>query len=428
MHFQLVFVLSTLLFGVPWASAATAPTSLEDAFNSALTKSETLKQSEERYYQSDQRVGQGIGGVLPNLSFQLTHQIQAQPQSEVAREFSPQNQTTANFQISQPLFRGLREYYGLSQLDSLRSAEDSAKQSTRLRLFQDVSSSYLTILSLEQDAKNLREQSELYDKRVGELEARAKRGESNQSEVLSAQSTQSSLMAEIRLQEGQLEVARENFHFLTGLPRDSSLTDPSMIAKLGGPQHLEKYVQRVEDRPDVKAALHNYEAAREAVSVAWGAHWPELSAVGNYYLRRPGFLQDVKWDIGLQLKVPLFEGGATQSKVREAISKRKEAELELEKTRRAALAEIRSLHQRLSARLDHMTRLKRSAELSRKNSQVVQRDYRRGLTRSIDVQLALTEFRVAQRSFDQARFTAQMDYLQLQAAAALVPVSEKEAR
>jgi outer membrane protein len=58
------------------------------------------------------------------------------------------------------------------------------------------------------------ERSELYDKRVGELEARAKRGESNQSEVLSAQSTQSSLMAEMRLQEGQLEVARENFHFL----------------------------------------------------------------------------------------------------------------------------------------------------------------------------------------------------------------------
>jgi outer membrane protein len=427
MHFRLVLFVSTLL---PWALSASAvtATSLDDAFKSALTKSETLRQSDERYYQSDERVGQGWGGVLPNLSFQLTHQIQAQPESEVAQQFSPQNQTTANFQVSQPLFKGLREFYGLSQLDSLRSAQESLKQSTRLRLFQDVSSNYLTILSLEQDAKNLREQSELYDKRVGELEARAKRGESNQSEVLSAQSTHSSLMAEIRLQEGQLEVARENFHFLTGLPRDSSLTDPAMIAKLGGPQNLEKYIQRVEDRPDVKEAVHNYEAAREAVSVAWGAHWPEIDAVGNYYLTRPGFLQDVKWDVGLRLKVPLFEGGATHSKVREAISKRKEAELELEKTRRAALAEIRSLHQRLAARLDHMTRLKRSAELSRKNSQVVQRDYRRGLTRSIDVQLALTEFRVAQRSFDQARFTAQMDYLQLQAAAAMVPVSEKEAR
>lgn len=428
MHFQMVLLVSSLLLGAPPANGATAPTSLEDAFKSALAKSEALKQSEERYHQSDERVGQGRGGILPNLSFQLTHQIQAEPESEVARQFSPQNQTTANFQVSQPLFKGLREFYSLSQLDSLRSAQESQTESTRLRLFQEVSSSYLTILSLEQDAKNLREQSELYDKRVGELEARAKRGESNQSEVLSAQSTQSSLMAEMRLQEGQLEVARENFHFLTGLPRDSLLSDPSMISKLGGPENLEKYIQRVEDRPDVKAAIHNYEAAREAVSVAWGAHWPELDAVGNYYLQRPGFLQDVKWDIGIRLKVPLFEGGATHSKVREAISKRKEAELELERTRRAALAEIRSLHQRLSARLDHMTRLKRSAELSRKNSQVVQRDYRRGLTRSIDVQLALTEFRVAQRSFDQARFTAQMDYLQLQAAAAMVPVSEKEAR
>jgi outer membrane protein len=72
-----------------------------------------------------------------------------------------------------------------------------------------------------------------------------------------------------------------------------------------------------------------------------------------------------------------------------------------------------------------MKNLKKSAELSRKNTTLLARDYKRGLARNIDVQLALTEFRISQRSFDQAHFAAQLDMYQLRAAIGRLPDTDK---
>lgn len=402
-----------------------AAVSLQEAFKASLTKNESVLQGREQVNQADNRVTQLRGGILPNLSFNAQHVLQDEPADPTAREFAPRHQTTVNFTVTQPLFRGLREFAGLNQIKHLRTAQEAAQAQLETKLFQDVAASYLQILGYEKDLENLRDQADIYQKRVSELQARAKRGESNQTDVISAQATQASLAAEIRLIEGQHKVARENLHFLTGLPADAELADPNLSTwtKI---EAVDKYLARVDQRPDVKAALERYEANDSAVSVAWGAHLPTVDAVGNYYLKRPGFFQDITWDIGVKLTFPIFEGLATQAKISEAVSRRKEAELDLAKTRRAAAQEIRSLHEKLRARYDHLTNLKKAAELSKKNAELMQRDYRRGLARNIDVQLALTEGRVAQRGYDQAYFAAQLEMYQLQTSAALVPAVSKD--
>jgi outer membrane protein len=424
MQFFLVLLVWPLAFTE--IALASAPVSLAESYRAAVARSEVVGESREQVRQADLRVDQVRGGIFPQLSFNLHHLIQPEPSDPVAREFSPGQQTTMNFSVSQPVFRGLREFNGLSQLRHLRSSSEAQEKDSEQQLFVELAAGFLTILSLEQDHKNLEDQLSLYEKRLDELKKRAGRGESNASEVVSAEATQAALSAELRLVEGQLAVSRETFHFLTGLDRQSRLVDPDIIGQRGGPKNVETYLQRTENRPDVQAAAERYEAARSEVSVAWGEHFPSVDIVGNYYVQRPGFLRDLNWDVGVRVAVPIFEGGATQARIEEAISKRKQAELALQRARRSAEQEIRSIHQRLLARLDHMTRLRRSTELSKKNTTLLQRDYRRGLARNIDVQTALAEFRIAQRSFDQARFSAQLDMLQLQAAAALAPALEKE--
>ncbi len=126
----------------------------------------------------------------------------------------------------------------------------------------------------------------------------------------------------------------------------------------------------------------------------------------------------------LKLKVPLFEGGTTQAKVREAAAKRMEADLILARLRRQAEQEVRSYYENFQSRLKQVEALKTSASLSEKNYITIQRDYRRGLTRNIDVQMALTDYRVAARTLDQARFAAQLDLIRLQIAAAELAAPE----
>lgn len=402
-----------------------APTTLEESFRAATTKNESLLQSDEQFAQAEEQVSRLRGGILPNLSFNLNHMLQDAPADPVAAQFSPSNQTTMSLSVSQPLFRGLREWNGLGQMKHLRSAQAAQREDSYARLYRQLAQTYLQILSFEQDLKNLKDQADVYDSRVKDISGRTERGESNQSDLVTAQATQMALLAEIRLVEGQRQSAREAFQFLTGLDATSELVDPKLITT-DKVEPVEKYLERIEQRPDIKSASERAAAADKSVSVALGAHFPTADLVGNYYLKRPGFLSDINWDVGLRLTVPLFEGGSTQAGYREAVSKRKEADLELAKMRRAARQEIRSLHSQLLSRLDQLNHLRRAADLSRKNTVLLQRDFRRGLARNIDVQLALTEFRVSQRTFDQAHFHAQLEMLQLQTASALAPIMKKE--
>lgn len=393
-----------------------------ESFRAAIGKNEAVKQAQFRINQVQEQANTLRGGVFPQLSVTAMHSIQPEPADPTARQFSPAHQTTVSAGVKQQIFQGLREFTVLRQKRFLKAAEVAGEHGVYSTLYQEVAASYLNVLTHEQDLKNLGEQSDLYTARVGELRARMRRGESAESEVVSAQATQASLMAEIRLVEGQRDEARESFHFLTGLDKKIALEDPAFLSK--GKKSLlplETYLHRIEERPDVKVALEQFHAAEEGVSLARGAHWPSVEAYGNYYFMRPGFLADLKWDVGVRLTLPIFEGGSTQARVREAISVRGAQELELQRLRRNATREIRSLYERVGARLAHMEGLKTSVDLSNKNVSLLQRDYRRGLARNIDIQLALSELRNAKRGFDKARFAGQIEFCQLQAAAASIP-------
>jgi outer membrane protein len=313
----------------------------------------------------------------------------------------------------------------------MQAQEFVQKQATQ-RLFQEVASNYLNVLTLEQDLRNLQEQIDIYERRVEEIRARTRRGESSTSELLSTQATRNSLLAETRLVKGQLHSARETFFSLTGKDRAASLKDPELIpgASTGKSEvkkvvvdKVEEYLSRIEMRPDVQSAVAQRDAADEGIAISRGAHLPVIDAVGNYYLERPGFLRDLDWDFTVRFSLPLFSGGATQAQVRESASRYREAELELARVRRLSEEEIRTLHEALQARLEHLSLLRESVELAEKNVSISQSEYRRGLVRSIDVQAALAEYRMIRRSLDQARFAAQMDLLRLDVAAGLRPES-----
>jgi outer membrane protein len=412
-----MLLLSIFLSFAQPASAVT----LDEAVRSAIQKNEAAQQSEEQLKQAQEKVSQATSAILPSLFLNATHQIQARPKDPLARVFSPEKQTTASLTLTQPIFRGFREFAGRAQRKDLLSAEEQRRVNTIVALYENVAASYLEVLATEQDLKNLNQQLALYKARVKELQARIRRGESRSTEALTAQSTEAALEAESRLVEAKLTTARENFSLLTALPADSSLTELNAQNKL---RPLAVYLGRVEERPDIKEAKERVEASEEEVSVFRGAHWPTLDAVGNYYLKRPdGVLQDIDWDVQFRFSLPIFEGGLRVSETREASSRLRESELALSRLRREAQAGIRSLYHSLETREDQLAALKRSTELAEKNYEVLLKESRRGLSRSLDVQIALTDFRASRRNYDQARYAHQLDLLRLENAAAYFPAA-----
>ena len=389
--------------------------SLDEVFAAALQRSEVIATQTELIRQAEEHYRQAGGALLPTVSGVVTHTWQEGLPASVTST-TPTNlsyQPVSKVNATQPLFRGFREFAGLRQTRDLVGAQNEDYQNARVLLFKDVVQNYYGVLTLEQDLRNLDEEIRQNVDREQDIGKRVRIGRSRPAELLNVQATISTLRAQVEQVNTQLRVARETFAFLTGLDASAPLRDSETVAESFEP--LPGYLAAVDQRPDVLASQQRLVAARENVKVAQGAHLPSVDLSGNYYLDRPGYLSDVNWDVTLALTLPIYSGGTMQSKVREAVSQRTQAELTVSQTRRQAEQEVRSLYQ--SVRLDRaqVEALDKATDAARKSFEAQSKEYRLGLVTNLDVLQALTAFQENQRALDRARFTLKTDYLTLQA-------------
>lgn len=417
-----VAVMALLVIAANPGHAAEALT-LDEYFAAALKRSETvatqielIRQAEEHYTQANSALRPSVNGVA---SYTRQDPI---PAGELSTSTSPNRQSLAKLTATQPLFRGFREFAALRQTQALLGAQDQDYRNARTQLFKDVVQNFYTVLSIEQDLKNFSEEINQNIDREKELNGRVRIGRSRIGEVLSVQSTISTLRAQVEQLQGQLSAAREAFAFLSGLAPTTLLRDTENLPVNLEP--LDDYLARLELRPDVIASRQRLSAAQENTKVARGAHLPSLDLNANRYLERTGNLKDSNWDVGIALTVPIYAGGLLQSKVSEAVSQRTQAELNASQVRRQAEQEIRSTYQSVVFDRSQLDALEKATESARKNYEAQRRDYRLGLVTNLDVLQALTAFQQNQLALDRARYTTKLDYLKLQAAAVRRPAPE----
>jgi outer membrane protein len=414
-----IVALVLCLWGAVRPVAAAGALTLDDYFAQALERSEVVATQGELIQQAEERYRQAGAALRPTVSGIATYS--RQESGALNTSITPTSQTNARLTATQPLFRGFREFAARRQTQALVDAQGEDYRQARTQLFKDVAQNFYDVLALEQDLRNLDEQINQSLEREKELRARVRIGRSRPGEILTVQSTISTLRAEIEQLQAQLSAAREAFAFLSGLPAGTPLRDSETLpANL---DTLEDYLARLELRPDVKAARQRLSAARENVSVARGARQPSLDLNANRYLERKGNLKDVDWDVQLALTVPLYAGGSLQSQVREALSQSTQAELSTSQARRQAEQEIRAVYQSVVFDRSRLVALEKATESARKNYEVQRHDYRLGLVTNLDVLQALTAFQENQRALDRARYIAKLDYLRLEAAAARRPAA-----
>jgi len=390
------------------------PMNLDQFYEAALKRSEVIGTHRELITQAEEQYRQARAARLPTLSGVASYTQQEQPPSSVPSTPSTlSSQSVARFTVTQPLFRGFREFAALRQTKALLGAQDDDYRRARVLLFEDVVQNFYTVLSFERDLDNYAQEIEQNLAREKDLRARVRIGKSRQSEVLNVEAAISSLRAQVEQLHAQLQAARENFAFLSGHNANTPLRDDQPA--IYNIEPVNSYLADVDARPDIEASKQRYVAAKENVSVARGERLPSLDLNGNYYLERPGYYKDINWDVQLLLTIPLYSGGSVNSKIREAVSQRTQAELALSETRRAAEQEIRSAYSAVVFDLAQRDALENSTSAADKSYQAQLRDYRLGLVTNLDVLQALTALQQNRRALDRIRLSTKLDFLKLQA-------------
>jgi len=176
------------------------------------------------------------------------------------------------------------------------------------------------------------------------------------------------------------------------------------------PPQPEFEAQAAQSNPDIHAALAATQAAGHEVNAARAGYLPSISLDYFYGIDAPhyalndGFIDGHKIsNLGSSaiatLSLPLWNWGATQSRVRSAELQRDQAKRELSFAQRKLLAEMRSLYSEAETALNELAGLQRSAELSEESLRLTTMRYQGGEATVLEVVDAQTTFAQASAAF-----------------------------
>lgn len=169
---------------------------------------------------------------------------------------------------------------------------------------------------------------------------------------------------------------------------------PAPLPTLGEVQQ-----QAARDNPDVRAALENARAAGFDVTAARAGYLPSLSAdywygidAPQFAVNGPGGISNLGSSAAATLNIPIWNWGATQSRIKQAELRRDQAKRELSFAQRRLLAEIKSLYSEAETAMNELGGLERSANLAEESLRLTTLRYKGGEATVLEVVDAQTTY------------------------------------
>lgn len=180
--------------------------------------------------------------------------------------------------------------------------------------------------------------------------------------------------------------------------------------------------QALRANPALQAQQLNLDASEQRIHAARAAHWPTLSAgIDSQRSGGPG-APAIDRDrntaqLTVRLNVPLFAGGATQSRVRQASFSRDVARQDLEAARRALMRQTELQYQAVAAGVSLLESTRAAVASADRALASMRTGQALGTRSTTDLLLAIQNQAAAQSAHDQARHNYVLARLLLQQAA-----------
>jgi outer membrane protein TolC len=145
------------------------------------------------------------------------------------------------------------------------------------------------------------------------------------------------------------------------------------------------------DNPDIRAALETAREAGYGVTVSRAGYLPSLSVDyfygidATHFATRTDGVSNLGSSIVATVNIPIWNWGATQSRIRQAELRRDQAKRELSLAQRKLLAELQSLYAEAEAATHELASLQRSTELAAESLRLTTLRYRDGEATVLEV-------------------------------------------
>jgi outer membrane protein TolC len=159
------------------------------------------------------------------------------------------------------------------------------------------------------------------------------------------------------------------------------------------------------DNPDLRAELESLKAAGHEVTASRAAYLPSLSfdyfygIDATHFATRTDGLSNLGSSAVATLNIPVWNWGATQSRVKQSELRRDQVRRELSLAQRTLIAQLRSLYAEADTAATELTTLNRSADLSKESLRLTTLRYKDGEATVLEVVDAQTTATLADAAY-----------------------------
>jgi outer membrane protein len=391
--------------------------SLSDLYQLAKQNDLTLQVAASQRDAALENKPQARSAVLPQLTAQADARSNQFNVKSVNAEssYSETNEryTTTGYSLtlSQVLF-DWSAFETLSQADKLVAQGEAAYVSAEQDLIVRLVTAYFDVLSAEDTLRADQGAQEAFKQQLAQLEEKFRSGLTPITDVKNAQAAYDGSTAEVIADTTALNNAKRALGIIVGRPvgQIARLRDEIALAP-PTPSSVDNWVQAAKsDNPDVLSARYAAEAARDKISATRAQHFPTVSAVGSISQDDSGsrFGYDATSNyIGVNLTLPIFQGGLVSSSVRTAEASYMEGLAKYQLALRVADQSVRDNYEGVVSGIARVN-ASSSAVTSQQNSVVATEvGFKVGIRTVIDVLNVRQALANSQKNFAQSRY----DYL-----------------
>jgi len=396
-------------------------------YREATLQDAAYSSAKAQYIAAQERLPQGRALLLPNVNFgagsnynDVDVEYKNSTFASGRRDFYDYNYGVT---VSQPIYRSENMAIYEQAKIQVRQAQTQlniAAQDLIIRVAQ----AYFDVLLARANLRTISSQKVAVAEQLEQAKRNFVVGTATITDSREAQARYDLVVAQELGAQNDVEVSNRALEQIVGRPvgEISGLITPVTL-NAPQPAEMNAWVEQAHQSSlRIALAQQSLELATRDVELASAGHRPTLDAVGSlsqHYAdsSAQGIGSDVRaLVIGVQLNVPLYQGGAVSSRVREAVANQERARQDLENARRSAALETRQAYLGVTTGLGQVKALQQAVASTQLQLESTKLGQEVGVRTAVDVLNAEQQLSIARRDLAQALYNTILNQLRLKAA------------
>jgi outer membrane protein len=332
--------------------------------------------------------------------------------------------------LTQPIIDG-QAWVGVRQANSLIRSGQAAVLAAEQDLIAEVADAYFGVLKAEAEERVSRNHKELLRTVLNQTEAFLKVGSGDIIAVQEAKAGLDGAEAALIRSRNAVIISRQRLERLTH-QSIGRLVDLGPLTPEGpNPNVVGPWLDTArENQPLLNQARQQFDVALDEVEIQRRAHWPKLHLGAGYSYDKGSFLPTLEANrarIGLNVSVPLYEGGQISAKTRRAAAQAKASEYRLKDLEDQVVLDTQNAFSGLQNSVPEFLAAQQAVASNLTSLEATRKGYEIGSRSVVDLLKVANDYEVAQRNYYLALYSQVVSRIRLKAAVGILSEEDVKA-